>query len=178
MYIRRRLYRGKEMINIEVRDKHIYDFNNPLFAKANRVEYRNRNATCDGFNNSYMKKFKDSTINMFSNKVTRIAKENDFKRAILHTMQDVIMDTLIKDDDIVDLLRGEYLIYIGKKEKDKYQYLTQALYYQQEVFPLIEIAKDDSRFNVFFKIILRGEYLKMIKKYKNLRTYARKHFVH
>ena len=167
MIVNRRLYRNKEIVTLEVRDKDIYNLDNPLFSVGSK-----------NFNNKFMSNFDESTLNRFSKKTSRTGKENDFKRKVLSLTQETIMESLIIDDDVINLLRGEYLIHIGKRDRGKFDNLTQASYYQQEVFPLVEIIREDERLNVFFKIILRGPYLAMIKKYKNLRSYARKCFVH
>lgn len=178
MKIRHSLYRGKAMVNIEVRDRDLKDFDHPLFKFANRVEYGEGKLRHDGFSNAFMSKFSDATLERFSKKKSRKAKERDLKQVILENTKDAMMKAIIEDDNMVDLLRGEYLLGVDKKVLKKYQNLKQALYHETEVFPQVYILREDKRFNVFYNVILKGKYLQKIKEYKNLRTYARKHFVY
>jgi hypothetical protein len=172
------LHTGIPIKYIEMTDKDLYDFSNPIFKMANRKRYDDGlTYLADGFGNSIMDKFSDKAYEEYGKRTGHT--KNKLKRKILHETTKAMAKLMIENDDSINLLDNKIIMHIGYKEKYKKLDLDTMLRIQSTPYPLIEIIHEDpNKFNVFMQMEFTRSMRRLFNKFKTIRSYARKSFIH
>ena len=165
---------------VEVTDRDLYNFDNPVFLSCNAKRYNNgKTPRNDGFSNEIIKKISPETLKRVVGKDWKQGcLENYFKKIVLDETTKAISKLMIMNDDVVNLRDGQYLAYIDKKDKWKSYTMNNLLLYQNTYFPLTKILVEEFKFNIFMRIRFPKEMYELFKKTRTQRNYVRKQFIH
>ena len=100
----------------------------------------------------------------------------EVKSILYNAMKEEILETIIKEDEVVDLYYGQCFLHVGSKTRNSKNY-SNIKYYSNKIFFLITHFFPH---NVKYLVSLRPKtkYLKMLNEYKTKRTYEPKHFIY
>ena len=158
----------------------IYNFNNPF----NKVELKKRRLVNNKLvslgraisDSSFdkVKKLGYPGLELKSRGEKRQLKE--VKSILYNAMKDEILESIIKDDEVVDLYYGQCFLHAGAKTRNSKNYSNIKFYSNKIFFLITHFFPHKVKYLVSLKT--KTKYLKMLNEYKTKRTYEPKHFIY
>lgn len=107
---------------------------------------------------------------------TKKRQLKEVKSKLYKAMVEEIFESIVKDDEVVDIYYGQCFLHAGTKTRNSDNY-SNIRYYSNKIFFLVTHFFPHG---VKYLVSLRPKtkYLKMLNEYKTKRTYEPKHFIH